>query len=116
MEHPGLFQLETAYRRAVERAQVKALEVIRDNPSLDPEETLRSFLEYELSLLGDSIRPCSKDVASPHRSSQSQLGPQCKVTSPSMTLDSSWYHGLGAVHEMKPGTVFGRSPKSKGSR
>lgn len=114
MEHPGLFQLETAYRRAVERAQVKALEVIRDNPSLDPEETLRSFLEYELSLLGDSIPAMLQGCGLTTQILQSQLGPQCKVTSPSMTLDSSWYHGLGAVHEMKPGDSLWKIAKEQG--
>lgn len=103
MEHPGLFQLEDAYRRAVARAQVRALEVIRDDPSRDPEETLRSFLEYELSLLGNSIPAMLQGCGLTTQILQSQLGPQCKVTPPSMTLDASWLHSPWSVHKMRPG-------------
>ena len=114
MEHPGLFQLEVAYKRAVQRAQVQALEAIRDNPHLDPEETLRSFLEYELSLLGNSIPALLQGCGLTTQIIQSQLGPQCKVSSPSMTLDSSWFQGLGAIQEMKHGDSLWKIAKENG--
>ena len=114
MEHPGLFQLEVTYRRAVQRAQLRALEALQQDPHLNLEETLRTHLEFELSLLGTEIPALLQGCGLTTRIIQSQLGPQCRVTSPSMSFESGLFSAVGSVHEMKSGDSLWKIARKQG--